>query len=381
MPQYTSSYGSGAIIARRTVELIKNSVEKAAVITDGEFELRDEKNIRVLSIPLGINERISLVLARVGFIEDYLDFWARNVFNYLKSNQEIALGFKLDNDVSIIATSVGYMGAFKLGYLLKENYGCNLVLHFHDPIKYSLVNGEKYSKLPYASRESHEKKYIEAADKIATCSNTFRRYLGEKYPESREKIKNFYFGWIESPYKDYIDKIPKIGNLSITYGGVFGSVQGPEILGEALRNVEGITVYYIGNWSNYKPVRDMKGKNIVKLPRMDHQDYIKFLIESSDLGFLSLSKSYFSACVPAKLYEYINTKKPIVAALYESDTSRIIRDNGFGISVDYDSNSLRNSIKAISEKDLMMMKSQLTKERGKWDFNITMKGFLDWVIE
>ena len=109
-----------------------------------------------------------------------------------------------------------------------------------------------------------------------------------------------------------------------------------------------------------EPVND---KNIEKIPRLGHQEYLNYLIDEVDIGFLSLSRDYFSACVPAKLYEYINVCKPMLAALPESDGKDIINKNHYGIAVDYNMDSLCRTIKQLKSVDLKKYKDNREKYR------------------
>ncbi len=52
---------------------------------------------------------------------------------------------------------------------------------------------------------------------------------------------------------------------------------------------------------------------------MSHRDYIIYMQTNVDVAFLSLSKEYFSACIPAKLYDYINIGLPILASLPDGE--------------------------------------------------------------
>ena len=378
MSNYEDHCSSGGNIARRTVQFLNDSGYFVIVFTTGTFNVLKKKDSIIVSIPLGIEKRNALLLTRMGIIEDYLDKWVNTVLRFII---EDSVGIKITSNDVCLCTTVGELGTLKIGQLLKEKLGTRYIIHFHDPIKHAYVNGEKYGMypLPYASREKYEKKYIEAADEIITCSKTFNKYLQNKYPDICNKIYNLYFGWM-------VDANPKIycktksDCLRITYGGIFGWVQGPEILAMAVEGMSDIQITYVGNWSNYKRIAKRNQNNVILRNRMPHEEYMRFLMEDTDIGFLSLSRNYFSACVPAKLYEYINTGIPILAAVPDSDTTHIINDNGYGISTDYSVDKLKSILRNINYCQLNEYTNNILRDRDKWDFNNTMKGLVN-IIE
>ena len=99
-------------------------------------------------------------------------------------------------------------------------------------------------------------------------------------------------------------------------------------------------IYYIGNSKNYEPLN----KNIHFVD--------EFMCENIDIGFLSLVKDYYGACVPSKLYEYLNLEVPIIAALPEGDALDIINTKSYGKACIYDDiKGLKNIIKFYKDKN------------------------------
>ena len=377
MATYNMKYSSGGSIAQATVERLAKKAN-VIVITVGDKRRTDYVgNIRVESFPIGMNKKLALLYARLGVQEDYLAAWTQDVISYLSS--EVALSTE---DV-LLCTTVGELGTLFVGNEIKKKYGTKFYVHFHDPIKHVYVNGKKYGKypLPYASKEKYEEKYVNNADKIFTCCDTFRKYIVEKYPQIDEKCKNYYFGWI--PLKDDIEVENKKEHnkvKTIIYGGLFNWPQGPEILGQAVKNSLDARAQYIGAWQNYKKVASLKNETVQMLERMERKKYVEYLKETADMGFVSLSRDYFSACVPAKLYEYIYVGLPILAALPDGDAKDIINKRGYGIAVGYNKEELVKAINSLTSEQLLSYRSNIMRDRDEWCFDKTMEGFIEEVI-
>ncbi len=380
MATYDCKESSGGSIAHRTLSLLQKYGYRVIVITVGDPATYSVGNAKIVSVPMNSNYQTALLLTRMGVVEDYLSKWAVNVIDYIGALEGEDKPEK--GDVAL-ATTVGELGTLKVGYLLKTLYDMEYIVHLHDPIKHADVNGYKYGKfpLPYASREKYERVYLLSADKIITCSCTFKNYLVKKYPQISDKCRNFYFGWTDSAPYEMERRKRNGGQYVIVYGGNFGWPQSPEILAKAAKGLKNIKIVYIGSWQRYKPILRLHQENVQLLPRMSHDKYLEYLIKNVDMGFLSLSRPYFSACIPAKLYEYINVVKPILAAVPDSDSSKIINEKGYGIAIDYNTEQLRDVLIHIRSIRLGDYEANIKNDRACWDFEYTMKGFVEYIGE
>ena len=160
--------------------------------------------------------------------------------------------------------------------------------------------------------------------------------------------------------------------------------QSPEILAEAIlktTNVEGI---FIGKYENYTPMLKYdKSDRIKLLPMMSHDQYIITMSKSADIGFLSLRGDYWGACVPSKLFEYINMGLPVLASIPLGDAFDIINENNYGRAVYYkDMNGLIEAIKYMSNPDTLdTMRRNVFEDREKWAFDVNFANVLEWIKE
>jgi len=361
--------GGGVLIRKSQVELLQRSGFQVTVVTPNyqQKELLAEQN--VIRVPLVYNFRASYFLERVGIYEDYLDKWVSAAYKYLLN--------KVQKSDIVFATSGGELACFKLGSLLKEKLGCKFVVNFQDPLDYGTVNGVKIDNRFHVSRDQQEKKYLRNVDLIITSSQVNEDSLKNKYPYLAGRIVNSYFGYIKK-----VDLIQKqtASKLRIAYGGVFGTLQSPEILAKALEGMDGVEAHFIGNYTYHKPIHRFLNKfNFMQfLPR---DEFLKFMMQNIDVGFVSLTSDYLGACVPSKLYEYINLALPILGALPAGDAVDIINQNGYGVACKYnDLDSLRHAIQQLRDKEtLCKFQENILEDRDSWSMEERIKEVAQWL--
>lgn len=364
---YPPIISGGSLARATTVKILKKEGFDVVVIVPNYG--REDIIIKngVIYIPLTYNIKLSLFFERIGFYEDYLDRWVYRAFNYLKDNIE-------KNDI-IFATSGGELGNIKLASILKDKIGCKYVVNFRDPIAYSLVNGLRIDNKFHFSREKQEKKYLINADLIITCFKTHQESLQKKYPLLKNKILNNYFGYTKKV--ELKEKKPSF-EIRIAYSGIFSSLQSPEILAKIAKNMDNVKIYFIGNYKNYKPIKPFLN-DFHFIPFLPHNEFLKFMMENIDAGFVSLVSDCFAGCFPAKLYEYINLCLPIVGAL--PSTEHIVNKKGYGIVCRYDDfTSLNKAIERLKNKEeLEKFRKNILKDRDFWSLEERIKEIIQWL--
>lgn len=351
--------GGPQIRAAEAIELKKVGWNVVVVMPSyGIKEITFDNNI--IQIPMYGNSRLLYMLEKFGFLEDYLDFWIKNAYTYLVD--------KIKKNDIIFATTGGELGMIKLGAKLKQKLNSKFVINFHDPIDYTLVNNIRISNSFHTSREKSEYKYISCADLLITSSKSYKEALCLKYPSLSYKIKNIYFGYIKEI--SFSQKSANKMSINIAYVGAMSEAQRPEILYEAYKKTKncGVNIYFIGNYTNYAPFKNICDKNIHFIEFMPHDDFIKFISKNIDIGFVSLYGDYFSVCVPSKIYEYINLALPIIGALPYGDAMDIINNNSYGLACKYDdTNTLSKIILDFTNSNILnKFKTNIIKDRIKW---------------
>jgi glycosyltransferase involved in cell wall biosynthesis len=331
----------------------------------------------IIKTPFKLNKMCRLYyyfLQSIGFYEDYLDRWVKTTLYYLKN--------RITKDDVVFATSGGELGTIKLGSILAKFIGCKFIVNFRDPLDFSMVNGKKLSNLPHISRERVEYKYLKNSDLIITSSQVNQKSLQNKYPNLANKIINNYFGYINKIDLNLYEK-NQSHKIRIAYVGSISKLQKPESLYQAYKQLgdSNLEIYFIGNTSNYKPLKNIVNKNVHFIGYLPHNDFLEFMIKNIDIGFVSLSSDYLGACVPSKIYEYINLGLPMIGYLPDGDGKDIINNNGYGLACNYKNrDELVSILKEITTRDVIQnFRNNILKDKDGWHMQEKIKDVYNYL--
>ncbi|MGV2989256.1 hypothetical protein ACE1OE_16560 [Vibrio sp. E150_011] len=351
-----STFSGGAIIREASVELLKRSGLDVVVVTVARSKQEEvfQPNFVALSHN-GQLQKLRLIKQRIGVIDDYLQSWSENVVSFLSKKVT-------EKDIIFCATG-GDLASLMVGHALKIQCQAKFVANFHDPVSYTYYHNNRLDKYTHISRERIFNKVISNADLIVTSCNSYKSYL-----ESKLKIRviNSHFGYIlpSESTCDFSNRKPtKI--FQTFYGGVLGKYQGARMVEGFFNGYEGASLDVYGhsgsNLSNSKSVHVYES--------MPREQFLKKTVGQYDCGVVSLAYDYFGACVPSKVYEYINMAMPIIGFLPKGEARDIINDNNFGYA------ALPNANRDLSKKmdmwlndqdQLNEINSSLLKSRHKW---------------
>ncbi len=364
-PNYFDT-GGGALMRQAQVETLRrNGFEVIVVLPNYGKNTLELKTDNTLLIPFKHFERFTYWKHRKGIIDCFLDKWVKNSIIYLKN--------KINKNDLVFATTGGEFGTLKLGSLLKNVTGCKFIINYHDPIAYTSMNGVISNNSINLNKDKKEGQYLKNADFIITSSDVIQFSLLQKHSFlSKDKIRTNYFGYLKSFQAQQNRHNNK--KITIVYGGSFASLQQPDLLIKVAKNIKEVEVVYIGNHKNYEPLKKYK-KYCTLLPAMPYEKYLKYIQKNADIGFVSLTDDYYGACVPSKLFEYINVGLPIIGALPKGDANNIINNKQYGLSCHFsDEETLRkNIIKLIDKNKRNHYRQKIKADREKWNIENRMK--------
>ena len=153
----------------------------------------------------------------------------------------------------------------------------------------------------------------------------------------------------------------------ILFGGNLGKPQGIPKLIEAINSCskinnvffvivgEGTHYMYLSNWVN-----NNQCSNIRLLKFLPKQEYLD-LVDSIDVGLISLDYRFTIPNFPSRLLNYLEMKKPVIIFTDNiSDMGRIAEDNNFGFFARSDNvNSFVKAVKKIANNQMLLKKMGL----------------------
>ena len=108
---------------------------------------------------------------------------------------------------------------------------------------------------------------------------------------------------------------------------------------------------------------------------LPHQEFLEFVSKNIDIGFVSLIRDYYGACVPSKIYEYINLGLPIIGALPDGDGKDIVNRNNYGFACHYDDiGGICDSITKLKNKKILQScQDKILKDKSTWSMENKIK--------
>lgn len=358
-----STFSGGAIMREGAVNLLRKKGFNVIVVTLANSAADEIYSENFISISAGIiPEKVRQHLQRFSLLPDYLANWAKEVSKYLVS--------KVNSDDVLFCSTGGDLASLMIGSSVKNSVGAKFVANFRDPVSYTDYYNNRLGRYTHIPRNTSFKECLKNVDLIITSSNSYKEYLDTWSPA--EKITN-HFGYLDSEVAPCDFSLRKETTLFKTFfGGTLAKYQAPSLVYSFFQNNLNLTLDVYGH-SGSKQTETTNINFYKSLPR---NEFLQKAVQSYDLGFVSLADNYFGACIPSKIYEYINIGMPIVGFLPHGEARDIVNDNGYGyIALPNSPNDLNNQINQIltEQNKLIEMNQNIIKDRGDWsmDFKIT----------
>lgn len=305
------------------------------------------------------------------FIPDMKIFWKSSSVNFLSD-------YLPKNNIDTIITTGPPHSVHLIGLELKRKLNINWISDFRDPwVKLNYLN--RFHLLPF-SRKSH----ISLRNKVLINSNAVI--------VTSERLKDLFSNITSNIYKitngfDYIIKENNLDNkFSISHIGSLYPERNPKFLWDSLEELfEGsfkkdLQINFIGNTSEKikKELSRRKFHNHVRF--YDYVDYnraLELMCSSQALLMIEVNDEESSYAIPGKLFDYLNSKRPIISIGPNiSEVSEILNNTNSGKFFNYDDKrnlklyinqlykSYKNGTNIISDKSKidMFKRINLTKK-------------------
>lgn len=238
--------------------------------------------------------------------------------------------FKEKKFDAILTTSPPHSIHF-IGLYLKRKFGIPWIVDFRDPWENGHLERVK-NKTKKSILLRIEKKILRESDYIISVTPSATEAFASKLSSTiKDKFATITNGFDSEDFE--AEKVTHTRKFTITYTGTISVHANPKKTLEALKILasevgkEKILFKFVGTFTNgiYKEI--LKSfEDSVEIKEFGYLSHSKAISETlnSDV-LLLLAEKNLTNVIPAKVFEYIATRKPILAILPESDTKAILK--------------------------------------------------------
>jgi glycosyltransferase involved in cell wall biosynthesis len=277
----------------------------------------------------------------------------------------VSTGAKLvkKENIDVLYATSPIWTSLLIGMLVKKKTKKPLVVDFRDPwTDNPFINYP--TKLHQRLEGKMEKTVLTQADYITVVTDLIKNSLTRKYPFIKSKIETITNGFDPDDFKNLkIHK--KTGKFTITYvGSIYGLLTAKPFL-TALKELveekkgfkERMEAVFVGNCGKETPqlVRQLGlEENVRFVGYLPHRKSLEFMVNSQALLLLiTIEGSKGERILTGKLFEYLASRKPIIA---------LVPENGLAAKV---IKSL-NAGTVVSPRDVQRVKKVIASYFDQW---------------
>ncbi len=249
-----------------------------------------------------------------------------------------------ENQIEAIFTTAPPHSLFLMAMMIKKFTGVKLILDFRDP--WALSRWDKGSRLKYYLEKRLEKSVIKAADLLLFVTENLKEEYAKNYAwAGQDKFKLFSNGFDPDDFSNIsINDNPKEKDFSrFVHLGTLYKKRNPatllqavaELIAENKVDPDTFRIDFIGFVAKelrgiHDEIQKRNLRNVVRFfPPVSFAESVQTMYEAD---VLLLIQPGTDLQIPAKLFEYMYTRKPIFAvAEPDSATERAIRDGQLGV--------------------------------------------------
>ena len=269
------------------------------------------------------------------FIPDARFLWVKPSVKYLKK-------YILENSIDTIVTSGPPHSLHLIGLQLKKELNVKWFADFRDP--WTTIGYHKALKLSSTAEKKHkalEREVLTTVDTIIVTSKTTKTEFQAITSQPIEVITNGYD--VEKVIKQPLDE-----KFSLAHIGSFLSERNPRILWKAIQELtkenrefrKDFQLKLIGAVSQevLDTITEFRLNDyVLNLGYVSHQEAVEHQRKSQVLLLIEINSNDTKSIIPGKLFEYMVSKRPIIALGPEgSDFAEIITSTNTGVFFLYD---------------------------------------------
>ena len=275
-------------------------------------------------------EKIKKIIRNIFLIDDKIGWLP---FAFFK-----ALQICHRNNYDLVMATMGPYTSGILAYLISQKIRIPLVIDYRD--HWTLHPYLRFPTILHKElAEYWERKILKDAKVVTIASKTMKEDLTLKYGSTiKDKIHIMYNGWDERDF-EHIKVEEKENKVRFRYVGNFYGNQSPKYFVQALDELfeegslpEDIEISFVGNYyiETIKILQKSNINNFIKVvAQVSHIKALEYMI-NSDVLILFISSYKGKGVLTGKIFEYIRTKKEILAMIpTEGEAAEILRKNNY----------------------------------------------------
>ncbi len=308
-------------------------------------------------------DKVLLAVRGNFFIPDARRFWVKPSVKFLKKYIE-------ENKIETIITSGPPHSLHLIGLSLSQKCNLRWLADFRDP--WTTIGYHKKLKLGAYAKNRHkqlEKNVLSSADAIIVTSKTTKNEFSQSTSKPIHVITNGF----DNDFKGAVLLGQK---FSIAHIGSLLSERNPEVLWTAIAEIakenadfsRDLELRFVGLTSP-EILRQIKkrglGRNVVDLGYISHEQALIEQRRAQILLLIEIDSAETRSIIPAKLFEYMAAKRPIIAVgPKDSDFESILNETKSGRFFQYHQ---KTEIKKVLEE---MYESYLNRNLVSTSINI-----------
>ena len=284
----------------------------------------------------GLKNKFSKWIRANFFIPDARSLWVNSSIKFLSN-------FLKDNPVDAIISTGPPHSMHLIALNLKKRFNLKWIADFRDP----WTDIEYFDKLNFLndSRIRHiklEKEVLQKADLVLTVSESWSQRFKEL---GAQKVEFLFNGFDE---KEYPSKISQKKKFRIGHFGLYNELRDHNSFWEALNNIiqdnkifsDNLELFFSGpTHSGFDEKLKKLGlhKYLNHCEWLSHKEVLKEMVQADLLLITHSNTQDVNGRLPAKFFEYLGAKTPILAiGNKQSDLSKIILNLNCGTFLDFE---------------------------------------------
>jgi len=320
------------------IERVGGMEINSLVKKNGTIKIPGEKLRKVLSF-----------FSQTFFIPDNKVGWTKKA---IVKAREILKREKFD----IIFVTAPPFSSVNMAVELKKEFNIPLVIDYRD-----LWFESYFSFYPTLFHKSMNKKMeynaLRASDKITVTNRIIKEKILNTYQFlSFEDVTILSHGFDTMDFEGLEPEKRTNNRMIISYSGIFMEYNTPEYFLRAFKKITlekpeiaaNIELHFIGflRKENMKIIKKLQIEEFVKdFGYIEHKEAVRKLISSDLLWFMIGNRKNIDALLPGKLFEYVGSKKPIIACVPEGAAKNSLQKYGATFFTNpFDINEIKNVI-------------------------------------